>query len=145
MAGGTTDPNGIPLPVVTLNRSLLVGGVVLGLITQQPIVITALLVMLILSLVFGPSGSLPYRLAGLTLGQRLQRSEREDRSLMRFNNSIALVLFVIAHVAFLTGAPVAGWVAAGMVAVAASIALAGFCIGCVLFFQFKQLQARFAR
>ena len=141
----TNESTGIPLPVVTMNRSLLVGGVIIGFLLQQPLVTTALFVMLTLSLVFGPAGSLPYRLGSLIFGSKLQTYEKEGRTLMRFNNSIAVVLFGLAQIAFFFGNPVAGWAASLMVGVAATIALAGFCIGCVLYFQLNQMRARFSR
>jgi Domain of unknown function (DUF4395) len=46
-------------------------------------------------------------------------------------------LLGLAQVAFIFGLPLAGYIFAGMVAVAASIALAGFCVGCFLYYQFK--------
>ena len=72
-------------------------------------------------------------------------AEREDRRLMRFNNSIALILLGLAQVAFVLGAPQAGWVLAGLVAVAAAVALAGFCLGCYLYYQFKLYRYRLGR
>ena len=56
---------------------------------------------------------------------------------MRFNNSIAAILLGSAQIAFLLGAPIAGWILSGCVAVAAAVALAGFCFGCFLFYQFN--------
>ncbi|MBW1940726.1 MAG: DUF4395 family protein, partial [Deltaproteobacteria bacterium] len=38
--------------------------------------------------------------------------------------------------------PMAGWILSLMVAVAAGIALAGFCVGCFLYFQYKMLRYR---
>jgi hypothetical protein len=63
---------------------------------------------------------------------------------MRFNNAIAVGCLAVAQVAFLAGAPLVGWVFAGMVALAAA-ALAGFCVGCVLFYQLKRMRLRLAR
>ena len=56
---------------------------------------------------------------------------------MRFNNLIATLLLGFAQVAFILGAPVVGWALALMVAVAASVALAGFCVGCFIYYQFR--------
>ena len=61
---------------------------------------------------------------------------------MRFNNSIAVVLLGLAQVAFLLGVPVAGWTLSLMVAVAAGVALAGFCFGCFLFLRFRLYRYR---
>jgi hypothetical protein len=47
-----------------------------------------------------------------------------------------------AQIAFVVHAPVVGWVFAGLAALAAAVALAGFCFGCFLFYQFKLNRAR---
>jgi len=48
-----------------------------------------------------------------------------------------LILLGIAQVAFIAGQAVAGWIFSGIVALAAAIALSGFCFGCFLYFQFN--------
>ena len=74
--------------------------------------------------------------------EKLPGSDYEDVRLMRFNNTIATVMLGLAQIAFLFGAPLIGWVFSLMVAVAAGIALAGFCVGCFLYFQFKMWRYR---
>lgn len=134
---GVEATDGVPMPIVTFNRSLLVGGIVLGLLLQQPLFTTLLLVLLFPAVLWGQRWS-PIARAGRQLfARQISGAEREDRRLMRFNNTIALVLLGLAQIAFVLGSPVLGWVLAGMVAVAASVALAGFCVGCFLFYQFK--------
>ncbi len=136
--------NGIPLPIVALNRWILLGGVILAFVLQQPWIIAALLVMLLSAIALGPRGSLPFQLGTRLMPDRIRtakdRGETEDRRLMRFNNSIAAVLFALSLVSFALDAPVLGWILAGMVAVAAGVALAGFCLGCFLFYRFRLAQ-----
>lgn len=133
----TSPADGIPISIVRLNRAVLVAGIVIGLIAQQPLFTTALFVILVCAILFGPRGSLIFQLGRRLFARRIATDEREDRRLMRFNNSIAAVLLGAAQPAFVFGAPLLGWALALMVAVAASIALAGFCIGCFLYFQLK--------
>ena len=57
--------------------------------------------------------------------------------MMRFNNGIAAALLGGAQAAFLVDQPVVGWGLALMVALAATIALAGFCLGCFLYTQLR--------
>ena len=140
--GQTSAADGIPVPIVKLNRWTLVVGILVGLVLQQPVFTTLLFVMLAFALVGGPRGSLVFQVGRRVFARQIAGAEREDRRLMRFNNSIALVLLGLAQLAFVLGAPVVGWVVAGMVAVAASIALAGFCVGCFLFYQFKLQRVR---
>lgn len=140
--GQTSAADGIPVPIVKLNRWTLVVGILVGLVLQQPVFTTLLFVMLAFALVGGPRWSLVFQVGRRVFARQIAGAEREDRRLMRFNNSIALVLLGLAQLAFVLGAPVVGWVVAGMVAVAASIALAGFCVGCFLFYQFKLQRVR---
>jgi uncharacterized membrane protein len=138
---GTEQNKGIPLPIVNLNRWVLVLGVVGGLLLQQPLFTTVLLVIVLSAVLFGRQGSLILQvgkrlLAGqATLAQREGRVE--DPRLMRFNNTIAAVLLGGAQIAFLFGQNVVGWALSLAVAVAAVVALAGFCIGCSLYFRYK--------
>lgn len=129
--------DGVPMPIVTLNRSTLVIGVVSGLLVQQPLLTTLLFFLILPAVLFGQRGS-PIAIIGRRLfARQISTAEREDRRLMRFNNSIALVLLGLAQVAFLTGWPLVGWALAIAVAVAASVALAGFCVGCFLYYQLR--------
>lgn len=134
--------DGVPLPIVTFNRWILVVGVVIGVIAQQPLATTLLFLLLLPSVLLGQRWSPIAALGSRLFARRIAGADREDKRLMRFNNSIALVLLGAAQIAFIAGLPVAGWALSLMVAVAAAIALAGFCIGCFLYYQFKQLKAR---
>ncbi|WP_246046588.1 DUF4395 domain-containing protein [Chlorobaculum thiosulfatiphilum] len=129
--------NGIPMPIVTLNRSVLLTGIALGYIFQQPLVTTALFLIVLPAVLWGQKASLIY-FAGSRLFRELNRNaETESPLLMRFNNAIAVIMLGAAQLAFLFGATQAGWIISGMVALAALIALCGFCFGCYLYFQFN--------
>jgi Domain of unknown function (DUF4395) len=130
-------PGDIPLPIVQLNRWVLLVGIVLGLILQQPWLTTLLFLILLPAVVVGQRASLIFRVGKRLFARQLPTAEREDRRLMRFNNTIALMLLGLAQVAFLLGAPLVGWLLAGMVALAAGVALAGFCVGCFIYYQLK--------
>jgi len=109
----------VPMPVVTLNRVVIVSAVVGALALGQPVVTTLLFAIIALATVFGRRASLVYAIAATMLG--------------------------LAQVAFLGGYPVVGWALAVMVAVAASVALAGFCLGCFLFTQLRLASVARAR
>ena len=136
-AGSSTCEDGVPLPIVTLNRSVLLGGVTIGLIVQQPLLTTLLVVLLLPAVIFGQRGSPIAAIGRRLFARHILTAEREDRRLMRFNNTIALVLLGVAQIAFVSGLPMLGWTLSLMVAVAAGVALAGFCFGCFLYYQFK--------
>jgi hypothetical protein len=135
--------DGVPMPIVKLNRWTLLSGILVGLITQQPLFTTALFLLLLPSVIFGQQWSLVAKIGKRLFAEQIPGAEYEDRRLMRFNNTIATVLLGVAQLAFLFGSPVLGWTLSLMVAVAAGIALAGFCVGCFLYFQFRMLRYRF--
>lgn len=140
---------GIPLPIVTLNRVVIVASVVVAFVTRQPWITTLLLLVLLGAVLLGPRGSLVYRAGTRFLAGRVQAARRagevEDRRLMRFNNSIAVIMLAAAQVAFLAGANAIGWILAGIVVLAAAIALAGFCVGCFIFYRFRLAQFQWRR
>lgn len=135
--GSDQRGNGVPMPIVMLNRAALVVGILAGLLLRQPLFTTALFLILLPAVLFGPRGSLIFQVGKRVFARRIPTAEREDRRLMRFNNTIALTLLGLAQIAFLLGWMVLGWILAGMVLVAATVALAGFCVGCFLYFQLK--------
>lgn len=130
-------PNGIPMPIVSLNRTLLLTGILLGFIMQQPLFTTALFLLLLPAVIWGQRASLIH-MAGSRLFREINRSAvHESPVLMRFNNTIAVVMLGMAQIAFLFDAHITGWVLSAIVAVAAFVALCGFCFGCFLYFQFN--------
>ncbi len=131
------DNRDIPVPIVRLNRWMLVVGFLGGLALQQPLVTTILFMILLPATVIGQRSSLIFLVGKRLFARQLPTAEREDRRMQRFNNVIATILLGAAQIAFLAGQPLVGWGLALMVAAAASIALAGFCIGCFLYYQLK--------
>jgi hypothetical protein len=146
--GVSSNPSAaeIPLPIVALNRATIVITIVAGLALGQPAIITALLVVLVAALAFGPRGSLIFQVGSRLLRRQVaiarEAGQTEAAVLMRFNNSIAVVMLGLAQVGFLADQPFVGWLLAAIVAVAATIALAGFCVGCFVFFRLRMLQYR---
>ncbi len=140
----TTSPcDDVPMPIVTLNRATLVVGIVAGVLLQQPLLTTALFLILLPAVLGGQRWSLIAIVGRKLFARQIPHAEREDRRLMRFNNTIALVLLGLAQIAFVLGLPVVGWALALMVAVAASVALAGFCVGCFTYYHFRLNRYRF--
>ena len=128
---------GIPLPIVTLNRVVLLTGITAAIVFQLPLVTTLLFFIILSAVVFGKNGSLIFIIGSRLFEKQNLNAATEDPKLMRFNNSIAAILLGGAQIAFLLGAPVAGWILSGFVAIAATIALSGFCFGCFLYYQFN--------
>jgi hypothetical protein len=135
--GSTAQAEGIPYPIVTFNRWVLVVGILGALALRQPAITTLLFLVLTAAVAFGPRYSLIFQVGRRLFGSRLATAEREDRRLMRFNNMIAALILGLAQVAFLAGASAVGWGLALLVVAAAGVALAGFCLGCFLYYQFR--------
>jgi len=128
---------GIPLPIVKLNRWVLLTGISIAIIIQQPIITTVLFFIILSAVAFGKTGSLIYIIGARIFAKQNENAPTEDPRLMRFNNSIAAILLGGAQIAFIAGTPLTGWILSGFVAVAATVALSGFCFGCFLFYQFN--------
>ncbi len=139
----TATCTGIPLPIVSLNRVVLLAGITAATLFQQPLITTALFFIILSAVVYGKKGSLIFFVGSHLFARQNLNAKTEDQKLMRFNNSIAALLLGGAQIAFLLGAPLAGWILSGTVAVAAAVALAGFCFGCFLFYQFNLQRFRF--
>jgi hypothetical protein len=135
LAAGCTSL--IPLPIVRLNRITIVLGVIVAVALQAPLITTALFLVVALAAAFGRRASLIYAIGSRIFRARENGPGDEDPRLMRFNNALAAGFLGIAQIAFAFHAPLLGWIFAGFTALAAAIALAGFCFGCFLFYQFK--------
>ena len=134
--------NDIPLPIVRLNRWTLLIGTVLATLLQQPLITTFLFVILVPAVLYGQRYSLIFQVGKRVFAKQIAGAEGEDRRLMRFNNSIAVILLGLAQLSFLAGFPILGYALSLILATAAGIALAGFCFGCFLFLRFKLYRYR---
>jgi hypothetical protein len=137
--------SGIPMPIVTLNRSILCIGILIAIATQQFWITTILFMILLPAVLFGRKYSLFYRTGMVLFKNSINNADFEDASLQRFNNGIATLLLGISQIAFLFNQSLTGWIFSGMVMVASGVALAGFCVGCFLYYQFKLQKYRFFR
>lgn len=145
MSEPSTPPcaDGIPLPIVRLNRIVLVAGVAVALILNQPLITTALFLLILPAALFGRRASLIYKVGSRIFARQIPTAPTEDFRVQRFNNLIAATLLGAAQVAFALGAPVVGWALSLAVAIAAAVALLGFCLGCFLYYQFRLQRYRF--
>lgn len=113
----------IPAPIVRLNRLTILFGVILAFVLHAPLITTVLFLVVALAATFGRRASIIYFIGRTVLRPSHQTVDGEDPRLMRFNNILAAIIL-------------------GLAALAAAIALAGFCFGCFLFYQFKLKRAR---
>lgn len=132
----------IPQPVVRLNRATILLGVILAYVLNAPLITTAVFIIVALAAAFGRRASLIFLIGSFVFRTPLDPAHDEDPRLMRFNNTLAAIILGAAQVAFAAHAPIVAWALAGIAALAAAIALAGFCFGCFLFYQFKLNRSR---
>ncbi|TVY10042.1 DUF4395 domain-containing protein [Paenibacillus cremeus] len=133
----------IPMPYVRANQTGIVLFIVLAIVLQQPVLIVALWAIQVLGLWQGIRGNIIVQLAAPLLRNRIAGAPTESRELQRFNNTIAVLLLTLSIISFwLAPGSWLGYVLAAMVAVAAAIALCGFCVGCFLYYQVKRLRRR---
>ena len=142
---------GIPQPLIKANQ---IGMVLLIVLSYLPLdygfrsnlFVYAVFLIQLISWLAGPRWNLFMGIARLLLGRgRLERSEKQAAELARFNQTIAVALLGLASVFHAFGLTIAGHVFAGMVALAAFVAVLGYCVGCTIYYQFKkwkQLRAR---
>lgn len=137
--------DGIPFPIVAVNRGIIVGGVLLALWTNQPLITTLILALLLPAALFGRKASPIFQIGSVLLREVIAHAPKEDQRVQRFNNIIAVVMLGAAQIAFILGAAWLGWVFSVAVAFAALVALCGFCVGCFLYFQFRINRSRLFR
>lgn len=141
----TQNKNGIPMPIVTLNRAILTFGILFALLTQQTWLTTILFLILLPTTLLGKQYSIIYWIGSWLFRKKIVASTYEDAGLQRFNNTIATTLLGFAQIFFLFGQSIVGWVFASMVMLASGVALLGFCVGCFLYYQFKIQRYRIFR
>lgn len=137
--------DGIPYPIVSLNRGVIVGGVMLALAFDQPLITAAVFALLLPAALFGRRASPIFMIGNRAFARQNEHAPKEDARVQRFNNIIATVMLGAAQVSFALGGAWLGWALSVGVAFAALIALCGFCVGCFLYYQFRINRFRLAR
>ncbi|WP_138755015.1 DUF4395 domain-containing protein [Paenibacillus sinopodophylli] len=132
----------IPIPLVRSNQTGIVITLLIAISLQLPWLIAVLFIIQVVGLLGGPRSNL-FILAGRPLlAKRLPSAQTEAAELQRFNNSLGVGFLTLSLLSFVIGWTTAGYIFAGMMGAAALAAILGYCIGCTIYFQFKQFRAR---
>lgn len=84
-----------------------------------------------------------YNLFVRLLAPLLPESKKtESRELLRFNNLLAILFLAVSLLSFFLNFQIAGYIAALLLTVAVVLALCGFCLGCFIYYQWKQWRRR---
>lgn len=130
----------IPKPLVMVNQWTIVVAVIIALVMQSAWILLIPLSANLSSLLFGfhPILSVAKRFLSKPANQYIQ----EDYAQLRFNQWLAVGFLLVASISFFLSWSLLFNLSTIMVGLAASIAIAGFCIGCFVRFQFQQWNYR---
>jgi len=129
----------IPLVYIKSNQAGIVIFTVLAILFSQPLLIFILLGIELVGLIFGLKWNLFVQLSKIFMNNNLKNGKTQAAELTKFNNTLAAIFLAISTALFAFGFNIAGFVAAGVLSVVVIVALAGFCFGCFLYFQFKRV------
>ena len=133
----------IPRPLVKTNQWVIVLSVILTWASGYEWFLLVPFTAGLLGILFGFNPIM--QLAKQFLRKKLNTYVPEDWEQQQFNQKIAVACLGIAFVGFVFGWNTIGYIFTTLVAVAAFIAINGFCIGCFILFQWKQFQNRRAQ
>jgi hypothetical protein len=129
----------VPMRYVKANQTGIVISVVLSFLFQQPWILAALWAIQLLGLLTEGRFSLFVIIGKLVLKDK--GLETQAVELQKFNNTLAVLFLSASLISFALKWPIAGYAFASMLLIAASVALLGYCIGCTVYFWFKQVKA----
>jgi len=137
----TTSVNAtIPSPLVKTNQSFIVLCVIATWLTGAFWLLFLPLLAGVLGLAFNYNPVL--RVAKLFLRKPPSTYTQEDKGQQNFNQLIATTCLTFGIIGYLLHWPLIAYGFTFLVALAATVALLGFCVGCFLLFQWKQYQYR---
>ncbi|MDH6427110.1 hypothetical protein M2109_000466 [Paenibacillus sp. PastH-3] len=133
-------PKGIPRPLVKTNQAFIVISVILTWLTGQHWILALPLFAGLLGLLFGYNPII--KLAARFLTKERSHYVLEDWSQQQFNQSIAVFCLAGGLISFTVGWTIAAYIFTALVAVAATVAILGFCIGCFIHYQWRMYNYR---
>ncbi|MBJ6360770.1 DUF4395 domain-containing protein [Paenibacillus sp. GCM10012307] len=129
----------IPMRYVKANQTGIVLFVILSFFFNQPLLLGILWVIQLVGLASGGKWNLFVRIAKPLLKNK--GTETQAAELQRFNNSLAVLFLTLALISTALGWQIVSYIFSAMLLLAASAALLGYCIGCTVYFWYKQFRA----
>jgi hypothetical protein len=130
----------IPLPLVKTNQWTIVLSILLTWVTGQYWILLIPLLSGLGGLFFDFNPVM--RIAKGFLRKKLSEYPQEDKAQQNFNQVIAVSCLSIAFISAIFGMHILFLIFSILVALAAFVALNGFCIGCFIYFQWNQYKFR---
>ncbi|TMW73456.1 DUF4395 domain-containing protein [Alteribacter natronophilus] len=134
----------IPAAYVKANQTMLVLLTASSILFQSVVLLAVTFVIACIVLVCGPRFN-PAVIVYKSFFRKTPGTETEAASLTRFNQSIAAVLLGTGLLFTAITSHWLAWLPVLAVTLAASAALCGYCIGCVMYYQFNKLKYRAGR
>jgi hypothetical protein len=129
----------VPLHRVRGNQLGILISIIISVFTQQLWVLILPLAVQLISRRYG----IRYNLFVRVFSPLFPTSTKtESRELLRFNNLLAILFLAVTLAAYAVNFPIVAYISLGMLTVAVVLALCGFCLGCFMYFQWKQFVAR---
>ncbi|WP_339306822.1 DUF4395 domain-containing protein [Paenibacillus sp. FSL L8-0435] len=129
----------IPMRYVKANQVGIVLFVLLSFVFNPLVVLGLLWIIQVVGLVSSGKLNLFVQIGKVVLTG--QGTETQAVELQRFNNILAVLFLSLALISFSLSWVAAGYVFSVMLLMAASAALLGYCVGCTVYFWYKQLHA----
>ncbi|WP_339168472.1 DUF4395 domain-containing protein [Paenibacillus sp. FSL R5-0341] len=129
----------VPMRYVKANQVGIVLFVLLSFVFNPLVVLGGLWIIQVVGLASGGKLNLFVQIGKAVLTGK--GTETQAVELQRFNNILAVLFLSLALISFSLGWVVAGYVFSIMLLAAASAALLGYCVGCTVYFWYKQLRA----
>lgn len=133
--------NDIPEPYVKVNQIGIVLSVIAASLFREPYVLLVLWLVQITGLLFGKNLFVIIVKPFL----KVDSAPRQAGELQRFNNVLAVLFLTGSMLGFALQVKWLGYGFSWMLGVAAFAAICGYCIGCTVYFQFKQYKAKLRR
>ncbi|KQX68034.1 MULTISPECIES: DUF4395 domain-containing protein [unclassified Paenibacillus] len=130
----------VPISYVKANQTGIVVFVLLAFAFQWTWLVALLWLIQLLGLVSGGKWNL---FVAVSKGF-LSRSgiETQAAELTRFNNTLAVLFLTLSLASFAIGWSMVGYIFTGFLLLAAGAGLLGYCIGCTIYYQYKQFILR---
>ncbi|TXK85435.1 DUF4395 domain-containing protein [Paenibacillus sp. N3.4] len=130
----------VPISYVKANQAGIVIVVLLSFALQLPWLIGILWLIQVVGLVFGGKWNLFVAITRRFI--RVKAGYTQAAELTRFNNVLAVLFLTLSLLSFAVGWQVLGYIFTVFLLAAAGAALLGYCIGCTIYYQYKQLRIR---
>ncbi|GAB6992030.1 DUF4395 domain-containing protein [Paenibacillus pini] len=128
----------IPEPYVKANQAGIVLFVLLSALLNQPYILLVLWIIQVVGILTGKNVFVLIAKPAINV----QGATTQALELQRFNNVLAIIFLSLSLLLFLAQLPILGYIFEAMLFLAAGAALCGYCIGCTIYFQYKQLKAK---